>query len=218
LVGKTNAGALSETVFFKGEVAMCYPIARALILGCFLLTGCATSGSKDLEGGIERGSVVVGFIQVEPTEPYVRLHQTEPLVRFFDVMNSRTGEWTRVPMTGKAERFVTRLSPGHYDLVRIQIGEGPFRSESQVNMSFDVLEDKTMYLGIWRLRVEAPKTERMLHWEVLAEAPDWDLVVALHPELGEKVLVVSPPTPTIHQMRLFAVAPSQPRAKYFYRR
>jgi hypothetical protein len=85
-------------------------------------------------------------------------------------------------------------------------------------MSFDVLEDKTMYLGIWRLRVEAPKTERMLHWEVLAEAPDWDLVVALHPELGEKALVVSLPTPTIHQMRLFAVAPSQPRAKYFYRR
>ena len=195
----------------------CWP-ARILMLAWLLFPGCATSESKDLEGGTKSGSVVVGFIQVEPNGPYFRMHQTEALVRFFDVMNSRTGEWTRVHITEKAERFVTRLSPGHYELFRIQIGEGPFRSESHVNMSFDVLADKTMYLGIWRLRVDSPKTVRMLQLDVLAKVPDWDLLVALHPELGEKALVVSPPQPVTNQNRLFAVAPSQPRAKYFYRR
>jgi len=85
-------------------------------------------------------------------------------------------------------------------------------------MNFDVLADKTMYLGIWRLRVEAPKTVRMLHLDVLGDVPDWDLMVSLHPELGEKALVVSLPQPVINQNRLFTVAPSQPRAKYFYRR
>ncbi len=190
----------------------------ALMLGGLLLTGCVTSAPNNLEGGSQRGSVVVGFIQVQPTEPYFRMHQTEALVRFFDVVNSRTGEWTRVHMTPKSGRFVTRLSPAHYELIRIQIGEGPFRSESQVTMGFDVLADHTMYLGIWRLRVDAPKTVRMLHWDVLADVPDWDLLVSLHPELGEKELVVSLPEPVTNQIRLFAVAPSQPRAKYFFRR
>jgi hypothetical protein len=87
-----------------------------------------------------------------------------------------------------------------------------------MNMSFDVLADRIMYLGIWRLRVDSPKTVRMLQWDVLTEVPAWDLFVTLHPELGEKELVVSLPQPVNNKIRLFAVAPSQPRAKYFYRR
>ena len=193
-------------------------VVRVLMLAWLLLTGCATSESKEFEGGAKSESVVVGFIQVEPNGPYFRMHQKDPFVRFFDVRNTSTGEWTRVHMTEKAKNFLTRLSPGHYELYRIQIGEGPFRSESQVDMNFDVLADKTMYLGIWRLRVEAPKTVRMLHLDVLGDVPDWDLMVSLHPELGEKALVVSLPQPVINQNRLFTVAPSQPRAKYFYRR
>jgi len=191
---------------------------RVLMLSWLLLTGCATSESKEFEGGAKSESVVVGFIQVETKGPYFRMHQKDAFVRFFDVRDTSTGEWTRVHMTEKVEGFVTRLSPGHYELFRIQIGEGPFRSESRVDMNFDVLADKTMFLGIWRLRVEAPKTVRMLHLDVLGDAPDWDLMVSLHPELGEKALVVSLPQPLNNQNRLFTVAPSQPRAKYFYRR
>lgn len=192
--------------------------ARFLMFASLLLPACAALESKGLEGETQNESVVVGFIQVEPSGPYFRMHQAEALVRFFDVMNTWTGEWTRVHMTGKAERFVTKLSPGHYKLFRMQVGEGPFRSESHVNMNFDVLADKTMYLGIWRLRIDAPKTVRMLQLDVVAEIPDWDLLVALHPELGENELVVSWPKPETNHNRLFAVAPSQPRAKYFYRR
>jgi len=191
---------------------------RVLMIAWLLLAGCATSESKEFEGGAKSESVVVGVIQVEPNGPYFRMHQKDALVRFFDVRNTSTGEWTRVHMTEKAESFQARLSPGHYELFRIQIGEGPFRSESQVDMTFDVLADKTMYLGLWRLRVEAPKTVRMLHLDVLGDVPDWDLMVSLRPELGEKALVPSLPQPLTNQNRLFAVAPSQPRAKYFYRR
>ena len=191
---------------------------RVLMVAWFLLTGCATWESKELEGGAKSESVVVGVIQVETKGPYFRMHQKEAFVRFFDVRDTSTGEWTRVHMTEKVEGFVTRLSPGHYEIFRIQIGEGPFRSESQVDMNFNVFEDKTIYLGIWRFRVEAPKTVRMLHLDVIGDVPDWDLIVSLHPELGEKALVVSLPQPVTNQNRLFTVAPSQPRAKYFYRR
>lgn len=200
----------------KEEVMEDRLTACLLMLGIMFLVGCA--GIQVPEGTVHGGSVVIGFIHVEPTEPYVRRHQSDPRVRFFDVIQTQTGEWTRVTFSENPKRFVVRLSPGHYKLVRIQIGEGPFRSEAQVKMSFDVLEENTMFLGVWRLRVDTPKTERMLQWEVFPEVPDWNLLMEMHPELGEKPLAVSLLKPETNHVRLFAVAPSQPRAKYFYRR
>ena len=192
---------------------------RVLMVAWFLLTGCATWESKELEGGAKSESVVVGVIQVETKGPYFRMHQKEALVRFFDVRNNKTGERTRIHIEPEAEMFVTKLSPGDYELFRIQIGEGPFRSESHVNMGFDVPEEKkTVYLGTWKLRVDPPKTVRMLRWDILSEASDRDLLVALSPDLSDKPVVISLPQPVTTQVRLFAVAPSQPRAKYFYRR
>ncbi len=190
----------------------------AMVFGCFLLTACATSEIKEMKETENDKSVVVAFVQVEPTEPFFRLHQAEALVQFFDMKNTKTGEWTRVHMSGRANRFVTWLSPGGYELVRLQIGEGPFLSETYMNMRFDVHPEKTNYLGIWRIRIDAPKTVRMVQVDVLADAPDWDLMMSLHPELGEKPLVASLAQPVTIQNRLFAVAPLQPRAKYFYRR
>jgi hypothetical protein len=58
----------------------------------------------------------------------------------------------------------------------------------------------------------------MIQWDVLADVLDWDLLVSLHPELGENEVEVSLPEPLTNKTRLFAVAPSQPRAKYFFRR
>ncbi len=191
---------------------------RVLILGWLLVMGCPTSALKDSEEEMKRGPVVVGFLHLEPKGPYFRKHQTEAQVRFFDVRNEGTGELIRVHVREKAKRFVVRLSPGHYHVLRIQIGEGPFRSESYTDMNFDVFPDKTNYLGIWRLRIDAPKTVRMLQLDVFTGVPDWEQLLLLHPELGEKALMVSTPQPGTNQNRLFAVAPSQPRAKYFYRR
>lgn len=199
-------------------------LTRDFAVGGFLVSmllsmiGCATPTLNNLENAALEESIVVGFVQIETRGPYFRMHQTAAQVRFFDVRNTQTGERTRVDMTEHAERFVTNLSPGHYELFRIQIGEGPFRSEAQVNLSFDVVADKVTYLGVWHLQVDPPKTVRMLHWEVVTETPNWNPVQLVNPLLGDHPLEVSLPTPEFNQNRLFAVAPSQPRAKYFYRR
>ena len=185
---------------------------------CLQLVGCSMAKSHDLNNSTGKKSVVMGFVRVEPTGPFFRKHQSEPLVRFFDVRNTTTGERTRVHVTEKPERFVTGLSPGQYEVFRIQIGEGPFRSEAHVDMSFDVLPDKANYLGIWRLQIDSPQTVRMLHWRVIEEVLDRKMLVALYPELAEQDLVVSLPQPESTEIRLFAVAPLQPRSKYFYRR
>ncbi len=192
--------------------------AAFLMVLCLSVGGCSTLRLNDSEKSTSGETIVLGVIQVEPSGPYFRMHQTEAFVRFFDVRNTSTGERTRVQVIEKAEKFVTKLSPGHYELFRIQIGEGPFRSEAQVNMTFDVVPDKANYLGVWRLRVDPPKTVRMLQWEVLAEIQDLDPFQVLGPVLGENPLEVSLLKPVNNQHRLFAVAPSQPRAKYFYRR
>ena len=194
------------------------------VVGGFLVSlllsvvGCATPTLNSSENLTSDESMVVGFVQVEASGPFFRIYQDEVLVRFFDVRNIQTGEWTRVDTTKNTKRFVTWLPPGHYELFRVQIGEGPFRSEALVKMSFDVVASKTNYLGVWRLRVDPPKTIRMLQWEILAETENVDPVQVLHSILGEHPLMVSMLQPESNQSRLFAVAPSQPRAKYFYRR
>ena len=193
-------------------------VAGVLMCMCLHLVGCSTVGLSDPENSIREDSMVLGFVQVEPKGPYFRKHQTEPLIRFFDVRNIKTGERTRLHVEPETERLVTRLAPGEYELFRLQIGEGPFRAEALVNMTFQVYAGNVVYLGIWRFRIDPPKTVRMLQWDVLAENPDWDPLLDSHPEIGDKSVVISLPKPVATQVRLFAVAPSQPRAKYFYRR
>ena len=178
-------------------------IARVLILGWLLVMGCATSEVNNIEREAKSEAFVVGFLHLESKGPYFRRHQTEAQVRFFDVKNEETGKLTRISMTESTKRFVTRLSPGHYHVLRIQIGEGPFRSESYTDMNFEVFPDKTNYLGIWRLRVDAPKTVRMLQLDVFSEVLNWEPLLVLHPELGEKALMVSIPQPDTNQSRLF---------------
>ncbi len=208
----------SRSSYKTGLLRIEWVAAGVLIALCLYLGGCSTSGLNTSEMASSEKTIVLGLIQIEPRGPYFRLHQAEALVRFFDVRNTNTAERSRVQVTEKAERFVTRLSPGHYELFRIQIGEGPFRSEAHVNMTFNVVPGKTNYLGVWRLRVDPPKTVRMLQWEVLPEIKHLDPVPLLGPILGDRPLEVSLLKPVNNQHRLFAVAPSQPRAKYFYRR
>ncbi len=194
-------------------------VAAALWMALSLqVAGCSTSGPSHSENPTPDEAIVLGFVQVEPRGPYFRMHQADARVRFFDVKNTSTGETTRIPMTEKSERFVTKLSPGQYELFRVQIGEGPFRSEAHVEMNFDVIQKKMNFLGVWRLRVDPPKTVRMLQWEVVAETELLDPVQVLRPVLEENPLELSLPTPLRNDLRLFAVAPSQPRSKYFYRR
>ncbi len=186
-------------------------------LGVFF-TGCATNGKVNAPEKVVGKSTVVGFIQLQPKGPFFRAHQAEAQVRFFDVVNTQTDERTRVLLTDNGERFVTDLEPGSYELFRMQIGEGPFRSESHLEMTFDVFTDKVTYLGIWRMRLDPPKTVRMVKIDVMTEVPEWDAMLDAHPELGKKPVVVSLLQPITNQVRLFSVAPVQPRSKYFRRR
>ncbi len=205
----------SQTTGYGAYIGL---VVVGMMCACLPITGCLRAGSQERETTLRDESPVFGFVQVEPTGPYFRQHQTEPMVRFFDVRNNKTGERSRINLKAGSKSFDTKLSPGNYELFRIQIGEGPFRSEAHVDMSFEVLPEKANYLGIWRVQIDAPQTVRMLHWKAIEEVLDRKMLVALYPELAEQELVVSLPQPKSTEIRLFAVAPLQPRSKYFYRR
>ena len=118
----------------------------------------------------------------------------------------------------KSGAFVVSLDPGRYELGRMQFSEGPFRSESQFPMTFEVFKGKVTYLGVWRMRVDPPKTVRKVQLIIIAEAPDWDSFLAARPELKPRPVLVSLPQPITSEFRLFGVEPLQPRSKYFRRR
>ena len=183
-----------------------------------LESGCAMNGKIDATDEIAGKATVVGFIQLEPRGPFFRAQQGEAKVRFLDVVNTKTDERTRIMVQAKGERFVTHLEPGNYELFRLQIGEGPFRSESHLEMKFEVYADTVTYLGLWRIRLDPPKTVRMVKIDVITEVPEWEAMLESHPDLGPQPLVVSLLQPITHEVRIFPVAPLQPRSKYFYRR
>ena len=190
-----------------------------LLMGVSLsLIGCSTQGLPDTENSGKDESPVLAFVQVAPKGPYFRKHQTEAMIRFFDVKNIGTGERVRLTVESNTSRLVASLAPGEYELFRVQIGEGPFRSEALVEMTFQVYAEKISYLGTWHFVIDPPKTVRMLQWEILGESSDRDLVRASNSEYDYKHIVFSLPKPLITKVRLFAVAPMQPRSKYFYRR
>ncbi len=193
-------------------------LGPVFLVCCVLSTGCTKNGKPEQADSSDTKSAVVGFIRLQPKGPFFRAHQTEARVRFFDVANAQTDERTRVTVQANGERFVTRLEPGTYELFRIQIGEGPFRSESHLEMTFEVHANKVTFLGIWQMELDPPKTVRMIKIDVMPEVPEWDAMLGAHPDLGKEPLVISLLQPITNQARLFSVAPIQPRSKYFRRR
>ena len=70
------------------------------------------------------------------------------------------------------ERFVLALSPGNYELIRVQLNEGPFLSIARLASGFLVGSDPITYLGIWRFGVDSPKYARMVSLSMVNDEHD----------------------------------------------
>ncbi len=183
------------------------------ILSMFL-SGCFTMGAQNVTG--ERGdqSLVFGGIDLETIGPNPR--QFPARLRFFDVIHVSTQERTRVMVGAEAQTFSVFLLPGHYEVIRLQFNEGPFRAESSVTMRFHIPANQLTYLGTWQLKVDTPRTQRMVRMEVPQINPNWEEVLEADTTLKGKSVVNSFPELTTHQARMYVVAP-YPKVPYFYR-
>ncbi len=184
-----------------------------IVLG-FFLVGCAASlggNMKDEEGS---RSLVFGVVDLHTVGPNPRQFPVQ--LRFFDVVNTVTQERTRVSVEKHYGAFSVSLVPGQYEIVRIQVNEGPFMAESHVSHSFHIESNEVVYLGKWQLDVDTPRTERMVRMTIVEDRVQWDAIIESDPQLTNQTIVNSFPGPLVGTTRLYAIT-SNSKIKYFNR-
>jgi len=159
-------------------------------------------------------SIVFGIIEVTEIGPNPR--QFPARVGFVDVVHARTQKWTRIKINPTSQTFAVSLNPGHYEITRLQISEGPFTAQSYLSGTFNIAASDVTYLGTWQLNVDTPRTQRMMRFDVSEDSLNWDEVFEKYPAMKGKSVVSSFPTLLEKETRMYVVSPN-PKLKYFYR-
>jgi hypothetical protein len=137
------------------------------------------------------------------------------------VQNRQTKERFRVEIESDNERFILPLAPGEYELIRVQINEGPFLSIAQLASTFSIGRDLVTYLGTWRFGVDSPKYGRMVSVSMVSDEEDRahaiETLTHEEPSLGAGTVPTVLPDPTEMQARLYEVMP-YPRVPRYFRR
>lgn len=197
---------------------------RALVLwfcsvGLLLLQGCLTELPAVPEEGTVQPNVAVGRVVAVLTGERSRIY--EPAVRSFEVQNRQTKERFNVHIESDNESFILPLSPGDYELTRVQINEGPFLSMAELASTFSVGQAPITYLGTWRFGVDSPKYGRMVSVSMINDEEDraetLDMLTRNNASGGVDVVATVLPDPSELQTRLYEVMP-YPRVPRYFRR
>ena len=145
----------------------------------------------------------------------------QPQVRFFELVNQATKERIRVDVHSDDKLFVLSLSPGEYELTRVQISEGPFLSMADLQGKFQIGSGPVTYLGTWRFGIDSPRYERMI---VVSAVEDQETredaerqVLERYPDLTGRPIATLLPVPSSSESRLHEVMP-YPYYPRYYRR
>ncbi len=160
-------------------------------------------------------SLVFGRIASDLSGPSNRRYHPE--VRFFEITNRQTRQRYRVDVEAKDSSFYLPLPDGEYEVTRIQIQEGVFRSMAQLSLTFHI-EGKGIYdSGYWDVQISSPYYDRKMTISVSAN-PDSskDLSPSDYPELSHLPITSLSLNPEVYEARLFEVVP-YPRFRYFMR-
>lgn len=181
----------------------------------FSFLGCATDMAPLPASLSVDQTVVFGKVQASLTGPTTRWYT--PQVRFFEVMNLTTKERFRVDIESADSPFFLALPPGPYELVRLQINEGAFRSMAQLNSTFQVSREGLNYLGKWEVKIHPPTYLRLVDVSVETDVEDAKVqVLSLYPDLACLPITFQLPTPKDSETRLVEISP-YPRVWWFCR-
>lgn len=159
--------------------------------------------------------VAFGKVQAFLTGPTNRWYF--PQVRFFELENLSTKERFRVDLKSAESPFFISLPPGEYELARVQINEGAFRSMAQLNKTFEISDGALNYLGKWELKIHPPTYLRLIDVSVESDLEEAKAeVYSLHPDLAGLPIVARLPDPVDSETRLVEMAP-YPRVWWFCR-
>jgi hypothetical protein len=173
--------------------------------------GCA--GFRDAASEESGTTAVFAGVIVHSVGPYPRIYPLK--VRFFDFVNKTSRERIRVNVENADGVFFASLLPGDYQLIRMQMMEGPFRREAHMAIDFHIPPKKKVYLGEWTFEIDTPRTVRMARLHISEQYPQ-SLPSNEIEGNGSGAFHTVLPEPQYEEFRLFVVAPS-PRARYFTR-
>lgn len=194
---------------------------RWLSLGalCLILSGCATELPVTVAEADVSGTLVVGRVVTIITGESQRIYAPE--LRSFEVINTESQKRFRVDVQSADEYFSLSLPPGHYDLSRVQISEGPFLSMAQLSASFALKPDVMTFLGTWHFGVDSPKYGRQVVVSMTYNVQDQErarqFVKNTYPTFNARSPVMLVPEPAHEEARLFEVMP-YPRILGYFRR
>ena len=195
------------------------PLRWCSAVAFIVLPGCVTDIPAIPEAGTVRSNVAVGRAVAVLTGERSRIY--EPAVRSFEIQNAKTKERFAVEIQSDDERFILPLVPGDYELIRVQINEGPFLSMAELASTFTVGQGPVTYLGTWRFGVDSPKYGRMVSVSMVYDEEDraeaLQTLALSDPTLDVNLVAVALPAPTDVQTRLYEVMP-YPRVPRYFRR
>ena len=159
--------------------------------------------------------LVFGHIHVWQEEPSGRIYLPELASLEF---SSKDGQRRyRVEIEAASSYFFLSLKPGQYQVTRVFIVEGGFRSSAEVPLTFEVPDQGVVYLGGWRFQVDPPNYTRELEVTIVSESVNAIVEMTVrYPSLSSNVVLSSLAEPPLLRARLFEVTP-YPRFRYFNR-
>jgi hypothetical protein len=167
------------------------------------------------------GTLVVGRVVTIITGES-QLHRVyPPELSSFEVINTESQERFRVDVRSEDQYFSLALPPGHYEINRVQISEGPFLSMAQLSTSFVLQPDVITFLGTLRFGVDPPKYGRRVVISMIHDQQDQEraqqFVKDTYPTFTTRSLVMLIPEPSHEEVRLFEVMPYPRYSRYFRR-
>lgn len=191
---------------------------KSLIVACGMVVsflGCATEMVSLPKSLSADQAVAFGKVQAVLTGPTTRWYT--PQIRFFELMNLSTKERFRVDVESSDSPFFLSLPAGEYELARLQINEGAFRSMAQLNPTFQVRSKGLNYLGKWEVKIHPPTYLRLVDVSVESDLEEAKAeILSLHPDLAGLPIVKQLPTPSDSETRLVEISP-YPRVWWFCR-
>jgi hypothetical protein len=186
---------------------------------CLILSGCAIELPVTVAQPDVSGTLVVGRVVTSITGESQRIYPPE--LRSFEVINMENQERYKVDVQSADEYFSLSIPPGHYELSRVQINEGPFLSMAELSASFVLKPDVTTFLGTWHFGVDSPKYGRQVVVSMTYDEQDQErakhFVKDTYPTFNARSPVTLVPEPSHEEARLYEVMP-YPRVLGYFRR
>ena len=189
-------------------------VAFVIFMSAILTTSCAGIADTDFQRGKGEIPTAFGLLKVRTSGTYSRGYETQ--LRFFHLKNRTTGERLRANVQSSGRAFDLALDPGDYEVIRVQINEGPMMMESHVSFRFKVPPNAAIYLGNWEFDVDTPRTQRMLRIAISPEMPAWKEFALLNRSQQKMAMKASIPELNTEEVRLYTVAPYT-KISYYYR-